>query len=189
MDSLDEDVSPGDLILVHNDKYAHMLVVQSVAANNDTSRSTSSIIIKEVNWNIPDEQGFWALSGPHVYFVKEEETAHRGNFWCRTDDSFNIAQKGEHSLYAFLQCFTNADQTVHVLVNPHGSLRLTERLEHRVAFEKSLSKERRDELKNEILREIRTRFRLINERRDEMGLPLEDVENIVKQCLEYMSEE
>ena len=71
---LNQKVSPGNLILIYNSRTAEMVLVESIESNDDIP-APSSIYVKRVEGHIPYKAGFWAMSGPEVYYINESESA------------------------------------------------------------------------------------------------------------------
>lgn len=66
---LNQAVFPGDLLLAYNDIVSLLLLVKS--APDSSYPRASSIIVKEIELNVPDEPDSWTISWPHTYHVKD----------------------------------------------------------------------------------------------------------------------
>lgn len=111
--ALNETVYPDDLILVYTRSKRCMLLVKSAPGDNNTNPSTSTIIVEPVDWHIPDKNGYWNMSGPDVYYVKE----------CEEDEEGGRQEGHSHSppettLAEILE--SEEDQDISLIRNPHG---------------------------------------------------------------------
>jgi hypothetical protein len=120
--TLSQIVYRGDLILAYGPDKAHMFLVKSGLGSSDTIPSASSIIGQKVNWHIPDQKGFWVMSGPEVRYIEEGEADHK---FCICDDHSD--DHPETTLDHFLDSLGPTDtnenekqQDVSFIVNPHG---------------------------------------------------------------------
>lgn len=69
-------VKPDDLIMIYtpnpnpnNANTAAMFVVLSAPDDNDPHPLTSSITVRNVDWDIPVWPGHWILDGPKVRYI------------------------------------------------------------------------------------------------------------------------
>ena len=115
-------VYPGDLILAYGPDKVDMLVVKSAPGSIDTNPKASSITVQKVNWHIPAQKGFWAKSGPEVWYVEEGEADHEV---CKCGDHSD--DHPENPLNHFLDLLGSTDTSenkkrgdIGLIVNPHG---------------------------------------------------------------------
>ncbi|KAB8069072.1 hypothetical protein BDV29DRAFT_161805 [Aspergillus leporis] len=106
MTTLDERVFKRDLVLVHYPDYASMLRVKSALGSSDSSPSTSSILVEEVTPHVPDEEGYWSLSDPNIYFIEESES-HERDTSCHCED---IRKASARKLCDVLNSLDNNDE-------------------------------------------------------------------------------
>ncbi|OJJ36167.1 hypothetical protein ASPWEDRAFT_172953 [Aspergillus wentii DTO 134E9] len=119
-DTLPEPVQPGDLILVHGGGDPHMLVVDSARDTTNANPKTSSVTVHEVHWHSPDQQGFWTLSGPDVYYVGEGRKEDKEDArWCL--HSKHVDDEPVTDLCYFMNPDpSTGNKDVSVIVRPHG---------------------------------------------------------------------
>ena len=77
---LNQMVSPGNLILIYNSRTANMALVEDIGSN-DEYPTPSSIAVKRVGWCIPEQAGYWSMSGPDVYYINEGDDKSDKDEW------------------------------------------------------------------------------------------------------------
>ncbi|KAG2413922.1 hypothetical protein HFD88_003113 [Aspergillus terreus] len=121
LDTIDQPVNPGDLILAYTSKRKWMFLVTSIPSEQDNP-DTSTILVKRASYRIVDKPGFWTLSGPDVYYVEKEADEQSSDEASDDDDSTDEGDARIHEvkpLRAFLDELAGS-LDVAVVVNPHG---------------------------------------------------------------------
>ncbi|KAI9929390.1 hypothetical protein MW887_000859 [Aspergillus wentii] len=206
-DTLPEPVQPGDLILVHGGGDPHMLVVDSARDTTNANPKTSSVTVHEVHWHSPDQQGFWTLSGPDVYYVGEGRKEDKEDArWCL--HSKHVDDEPVTDLCYFMNPDpSTGNKDVSVIVRPHGRCGLDQScpiclgygfaLDDKATLwqlddftsplyreryghsKKPMESDELERLKNEALTMVTERYERINARRREMGMDEEDLDKLI----------
>lgn len=122
LDTIDQPVTPGDLILAHTRKRKRMFLVTS-ASSKQGNPDASTILVKRAPYSVVDEPGVWTLSGPDVYYVEKEADKQNSDEASDDGDSADGENDARNSEVKPLQAFLDelaGSLDVTVVVNPHG---------------------------------------------------------------------
>ncbi|PWY84994.1 hypothetical protein BO70DRAFT_395670 [Aspergillus heteromorphus CBS 117.55] len=121
MRALTEPVVPGDLLLVQTPSLRCMLVVEE-AAITSTTPDTSTITVRETQWHIPLQPGYWMVSGPEVLYggPPHEHEPHKEGKLCLSESHTVDPPYG--TLATFLKDLVEeeGEKEFDILVKPHG---------------------------------------------------------------------
>lgn len=117
MESLDQAVSEGDLILLYVlGQRAFMFLVESCPDSQISNPKISSITVREVKVGYLDEPGRCVVSGPDVYYNEEEDDDTSEDDDSSSEVSYGLTW-GRLSMYV---ARFPADSKIEYRVNPHG---------------------------------------------------------------------
>ncbi|GMF78878.1 unnamed protein product [Aspergillus oryzae] len=184
MESLDQAVSEGDLILLYVlGQRAFMFLVESCPDSQISNPKISSITVREVKVGYLDEPGRCVVSGPDVYYNEEED-----DDTSEDDDSSSEVSYGLTWGRLNLRGGCSVDQSCPVCLGYDFAMDDKIRSREVGEYETRLSRGEcsfgcygePEELKQEILKMVRERYEFIDARRQEMGLSGYDVDDIVE---------
>ncbi|KAE8131259.1 hypothetical protein BDV38DRAFT_290444 [Aspergillus pseudotamarii] len=116
METLNEAVSAGDLILLYAPGHTPcMLLVESSPDSHISNPKTSSITVQKVKVHYRLKPGYCIVSGPDVYYNEEEDEDASGDD-TSTEAGCDISSR---PLSAYVTDFP-AESEVEYRVNPHG---------------------------------------------------------------------
>lgn len=122
LDTIDQPVTPGDLILAYTRKRKRMFLATS-ASSKQGNPDTSTILVNRASYRIVDKPGFWTLSGPDVYYVEKEADEQSSDEASDDDDSTDEEGDARNHEVKPLRAFLDelaGPLDVTVVVKPHG---------------------------------------------------------------------
>jgi hypothetical protein len=119
--TLNQPVRPGDLILTYTDEEAFMLLAKT--GSDETNPPTSAIMVETPGWSDVAEPGYWTLSGPEVYYTKENDENEDNDDQSGSEKTMikDTPQSGVVPLDQRLERLRKGEEReVSIIVNPHG---------------------------------------------------------------------